>query len=202
MTLIEYLNKIKKDENNTINGNTKIYEIDIVKNLGNISIDFQNIFNNKDDLIVNKIPNMFDYYLKLIFKYIKKDIEKYQEKKENKKEVDENKMSHSEIKENEEKEKIFFLDEKIIQKLDEIFKKSETIIKKETLATAIRLFISLVLYREEEKDKDKRIKFNRKNIVDYLKGKDLWDTKIYKHEYFDKNLEEIKSLNIKIKEIL
>ncbi len=202
MTLIEYLNKIKKDENNTINGNTKIYEIDIVKNLGNISIDFQNIFNNKDDLIVNKIPNMFDYYLKLIFKYIKKDIEKYQEKKENKKEVDENKMSHSEIKENEEKEKIFFLDEKIIQKLDEIFKKSETIIKKETFGNEIRLFISLVLYREEEKDKDKRIKFNRKNIVDYLKGKDLWDTKIYKHEYFDKNLEEIKSLNIKIKEIL
>ena len=32
-------------------------------------------------------------------------------------------MNHSEIKENEEKENIFFLDEKIIQKLDEILKK-------------------------------------------------------------------------------
>ena len=200
ISLIKYLNNLKKEENNKINGNTKIYEIDIVKNLGNISIDFQNIFKNKDDLIVNKIPKLFDYYLKIIFKYIKKDIEKHQEKKENNKEADNNKDNHLEIKEKEEGK--IYLDDKKIQKLDEIFKRSDIIIKKESLASVIRLFISLVLYREEEKDKDKRIKFNSKNIIDYLKGKDIWETKIYKDENFEKNLEEIKSLNIKIKEIL
>ena len=41
------------------------------------------------------------------------------------------------------------------------------IIKKNDLAKAIRLFITLVLYRED--DKDKKIKSNKKNIIDYLK---------------------------------
>ena len=195
ITLIEYLNKIKNDENNTITGSTKIYEIDIVKNQKNISEDFLNIFKNNDDLIVNKILNMFDYYLKIIFKYIKKNIEKYQEiNKANA----QNKVNSKETK----VEEIVYLDEKVSKKLDEIFSNKDIIIKKESLASAIRLFISLVLYREDEKDKDKRIKRNRKNIVDYLKGKDLWETSIYKDSGFEKNLEEIKSLNIKIKEIL
>ena len=79
ITLLEYLNKIK--ENNEINENTKISEIEIVKNQKNISQDFQDIFKDKNDirsnnLIVKKIPILFDYYLKLVFKYIKKDIEK------------------------------------------------------------------------------------------------------------------------------
>ena len=195
ITLIEYLNKIKKDENNSITGSTKISDIDIVKNQKNISDDFLNIFKNKDDLTVNKVPNMFDYYLKIIFKYIKKDIEKYQEiKKVNSQNKENSKEKKEEVK--------VYLDEKVLKQLEEIFKNKDLIIKKESLASAIRLFISLVLYREDEKDKDKRIKSNRKNIVDYLKGKDLWDASIYKDSGFEKNLEEIKSLNIKIKEIL
>ena len=195
IALIEYLNKIKKDENNSITGSTKICDIDIVKNQKNISEDFLSIFKNRDDLIVNKVPNMFDYYLKIIFKYIKKDIEKYQEiNKANSQNKEDNKGAKVE-------EKVY-LDEKVVKKLDEIFANKDLIIKKESLASAIRLFISLVLYREDEKDKDKRIKSNRKNIVDYLKGKDLWDVSIYKDSAFEKNLEEIKSLNIKIKEIL
>ena len=76
------------------------------------------------------------------------------------------------------------------------------IIKKESLANAIRLFISLVLYREKEEDKDKKIKTNRKNIADYLNVKDLWDIQIYNDIKFKKSLDKIKSLNIKIKEIL
>ena len=195
ITLIEYLNKIKKEENNTITGSTKICDIDIVKNQKNISEEFSNIFKNNDDLIVNKIPNMFDYYLKIIFKYIKKDIEKYQEITKSTAQNKENSIeAKGEVK--------IYLDEKITKKLDEIFANKDVIIKKESLASAIRLFISLVLYREEEKDKDKRIKCNRKNIVDYLKRKDLWDTSLYKDSEFEKNLEEIKSLNIKINEIL
>ena len=204
ITLIKYLNKIK--DNNIINENTKISEIEIVKTKKNISKDFQDIFinnNDKDnnnkgnnDLIVNKIPNMFDYYLKIIFKYIKKDIEKYQEKKEDKNEGDKKK-------ENDKKEKSkFYFDEITIKKLDEIFEKKDMIIKKESLATAIRLFISIVLYREKEKDKDKKIKLNRKNIIEYLKSKDIWEANIYNDGQFEENLEKIKSLNIKIKEIL
>ena len=195
LTLIEYLNKIKKDETNTITGSVKVCDIDIVKNQKNISQDFLNIFKNNDDLIVNKIPSMFDYYLKIIFKYIKKDIEKYQEINK----------ANAQNKENSKETKIeenLYLDEKVLKKLDEIFGNKDIIIKKESLASAIRLFISLVLYREDEKDKVKRIKSNRKNIVDYLKGKDLWETSIYKDPGFEKNLEEIKSLNIKINEIL
>ena len=76
------------------------------------------------------------------------------------------------------------------------------IIKKESLARAIRIFISLVLYREDEKNKDKRIKFNKRNIVDYLKSEDLWERDIYRTDSFGKELEEIQSLNIKINEIL
>jgi hypothetical protein len=186
---------MKIDDNNQINGSTRVCDIDIVKNQKNISEDFFNIFQNNDDLIVNKIPNMFDYYLKIIFKYIKKDIEKYQEIS---KSTDKNGDNQPEKNENGK----IYLDEKIVTKLDEIFSNKDIIIKKESMGTAIRLFISLVLYREEEKDKDKRIKANRKNIIDYLKGKDLWETGIYKDSGFEQNLDEIKSLDIKIKEIL
>ena len=240
ITLIEYLNKLK--ENNEINENTKINEIDIIKNQKNISKDFQDIFKDKNDkgnndLIISKIPNLFDYYLKLIFKYIKKDIEKYQEKIENKKERDEKKKKYkvgdtkeesSDDKENinesdekkkkykegdtkeesdNDKEEIkekqkFNLDEKIIQKLNNIFEEKEMIITKESLALAIRLFINLVLYRDKDKDKDKIIKSNRKNIIEYLKEKDLWEINLYNNELFEENLGKIKSLNIKIKEIL
>ena len=214
IALIEYLNKIK--DNNEINENTKICEI--IENKKNISEEFQEIFKNKNDkekdsndkekndkdnndLIVNKIPIMFDYYLKLIFKYIKKDIEKYQEKKEEK-EKDKKEGDNKKENDNEKEKPKFNLDKKLIEKLDEIFEKKDMIINKESLATAIRLFISLVLYREEEKDKDKKIKLNRKNIIEYLKSKDLWEANIYNNGKFEENLEKIKSLNIKIKEIL
>ena len=211
ITLIKHLNKSKKEENNQINENTKICDIDIIKTLKNISNDFKNIFDINKDIVVNKIPNLFDYYLKLIFKYIKKDMEKYQEKKEIKKEDDKNKKvkEKNEGKKGEEKEKEnikektkIYLDEKIINKLEEIFKEEDIIITKKSLASAIRLFISLVLYREKEIDKDKKIKANRKNIIDYLNEKELWETKIYNDGKFENYLEKIKSVNIKIKEIL
>ena len=200
ITLIEYLNKIKQYENSAINEYTKIYEIEIVKYHKNISKEFLDIFMNQNNLVVNKIPNMFDCYLKLIFKYIKDDIEKYQEKIEiNKKEV--NIIEYA--KENKEKEEQkYYIDEKILQKIDKIFEDKDMIIQKETLATAIRLFISLILYREKEKDKDKKIKSNRKNIVEYLKSKDLWEERIYNDSRFEENLEKIKELNIKINKIL
>ena len=183
ITLIEDINKKKREKDDKINERTKI--CDIVKDLKNISEDFREIFQDKKqekekdnsnaNLNVSKIINIFDYYLKLIFVYVKKDIQKYQEKKEI-----------------EGKKKI----------LDELFKTNEDI-QKEDLASAIRLFITLVLYREKEKDKDKKIKTNKKDISDYLKSKDLWNSSLYNNTTkFKENLSKIKELNIKIKEIL
>ena len=190
ITLIEYLNKESKDQNNKINSNTKICDIEIVKNLKSISDDFQGIFldqeqdnadqkNNNDpnakpkaNLNVGKITNIFNYFLELIFKYVKKDIRKYQEKNKN-------------------EESAYKLEVK------------DMIIKKGDLASAIRIFITLVLYREKENDKERKIKSNKKNIIDYLKNKDLWDSSLYSNSpKFEENLSKIKGLNIKIKEIL
>lgn len=74
------------------------------------------------------------------------------------------------------------------------------IINKEDFTTSIRLFISLVLFREE--DKKNKIKENRKNIVNYLKVPDLWDYEIYANEKFIENLNKLKSFNIQINQII
>jgi hypothetical protein len=175
-TLIEYLIKISNSKNNNEEdiGNTLISEI--IKDIKDISKDFKEIFKDKNDdtdknlyLTVNKTSYIFDYYLKLIFKYIKKDIEKYQEKSSG-------------------------IDKK---KIDNFFKKA--IIKKELLANAIRIYISVVLYREKDKDK---IKSNKRNIIGYLHKKDLWENSIYTNEKFENNMGELKSFDIKINEIL
>ena len=205
ITLIKYLNRESKDKNDKINGNTKICDIDIVKNLKNIKKEFRELFKEKeqdkkqdkknvkgkknlknknkemDNLFgdtnfnVSKITNIFAYFLDLIFKYVKKDIAKFQE--ENKEE----KMAYN-------------------------FDDKDMIIKKTNLASAIRLFITLVLYREEDKDKEEKIKNNKKNIIDYLKNKDLWKSTFYDNETnklkFEGDLSKLKDLNIKIKEIL
>jgi len=188
ITLIEYLNKESKNQNDKINANTKICDIEIVKNLKNISNDFKYIFldKNKDNseekdkneqkpnlnLNIGKITNIFKYFLDLIFKYVKKDIIKYQIKPE---------------------------DKKSVYKLED----KDMVIKKVYLSNAIRIFITLVLYREKEKDKDIKIKANKKNIIDYLKNKDLWESDLYNnYSRFEEDLAKIKGLNIKIREIL
>ena len=61
---------------------------------------------------------------------------------------------------------------------------------------------------EKENDKDNKIKFNKKNIFDYLnmKNKDLWESDLNNIESNKSELEgdllKLKDLNIKIKEIL
>ena len=62
------------------------------------------------------------------------------------------------------------------------------------------MFITLILYREE--DKENKIKLNKKNIVNYLKVKGLWNKTIYKNEKFDENLNDLKIINIQINQIL
>ena len=51
ITLIEYLNKASKEQNNKINERTKICDVEIVKNLKNISKDFKEIFLDKQKII-------------------------------------------------------------------------------------------------------------------------------------------------------
>ena len=178
ITVFRYLNKLKSEQNvdNNIKGTSIIYEIN--EQFGqNISKEFISIFKDKKELIVKKIFRFFYYYLKLIYKYVKEEIEKYQEK------LDE-----------EQKKKInnFFIES------DE--NNSKIIISKEDFATSIRLFITLILFREE--DKKSKIKDNMKNIVNYLKEPDLWDDEINKDENFNENLNKIKSFNIQINQIL
>ena len=201
ITLIEYLNKMNKEENNKITEEMKIYEIDIIKSKKNISEDFQILFKDKHDLTVGKITNIFDYYLKLIFKYVKEDIEKYQDKYDVTKNLNINDKKNKNMDEKvvEEKPK---LDKEIVNILDKIFKSEDFIIKREELSDAIRKFITLVLYREKEKNKDKKIKYNKKNIIEYLKRKDLWEKDTFGDRKFEENLLKIKEANIKIKEIL
>ena len=195
ISLIEYLNERNNEKDKTINESTKICDIKIVKNLENISKDFKEIFageeqknkNSSSNLNVNKLINIFEYYLKLIFKYVKKDIEKYLEKK-TKRETENGKM--------------YYLGEKLNNSLEEILKNNK-IIQKEDLITAIRLFITLILFREKDNEKGTKIKFNKKNIVEYLESKDLWDSSICNNTTrFKEDLSKIKELNIKIKDVL
>ena len=179
ITLLQYLNDVKKevneDNDNDISEETKIYEV-LEKLKVNPSREFLSIFDNKDELTINKTSGIFEYYLKLICNNVKDEIKDYQEELEEKELGDKK------------------------NKLDDYFKKETCLINKDDFENAIRLFITLVLFREE--DKENKIKSNKKNIVNYLKAKDLWDKNIYNDEKFNENLNELKIINIQINQIL
>ena len=179
ITLLQYLNDLKKegkeDKDNNISEDSKIYEVlEIIKD--NISKEFFLIFEKKNELTVNKTSDIFEYYLKLVYKHIKDEIKNYQEKLD-KKELEDKK-----------------------NKLDNYFLKESSLISKNDFESAIRLFITFILFREE--DKENKIKYNCKNVVNYLKAQDLWDKNIYNDKKFDENLNEIKKFNIQINQIL
>ena len=203
ITLIEFLNNSKKEENCEFKGDSLISQA-IAAIDDSISADFKEIFKEKAELTVNKLSKLLDYYLKLIFIDIKKEMMKYQEEKEQngqneQKEQKEQKEKEEQM-ETKPKEVISNLDEKITAQLDEYFKKKDIIIDKEELENAIRLFITLVLFRE--KDKKNKIKLNRKNLIDYLKSPDLWNIKVYKNENFNLNLNELKLIKIQINQTI
>ena len=177
-TLLHYLNNVKKEKENNIPGNSFIFEvIEIEKLKNNLSKEFLTIFKEKDELTVNKISELFKFYLKLIFKDIKDDIEKYQKPLE--KELEKNLKKQL---------------DNYNQKVDE-----NIIISKNDCASAIKLFMALVLFTEE--DKENKIKSNCKNVVNYLNVPDLWENQIYNDEKFIDNLNELKIINIQINQI-
>ena len=121
-------------------------------------------------LTVGKSGEIFDFYLKCIFEHVKKEIKKYQISLTNK------------------------------ENLTKYFDNMNNPIKKKDLADAIRLFITLVLLQED--DKENKIKNNCNNIINYLKSQDLWNREVYCHKDFNKNINELKSLDIQINQIV
>ena len=175
MTLISYL--IRKNKNEKV----KISDINSkIKN--DISKDFFDFFKDKKELTINKTIEIFKCFIKLIFTEIKDEINEFQEKK---------------------------IDKKTEDELNKYFEKEDNnddadnnkkIINKVNLKSAIRWFMALVLFKEN--DKKNKIKANKKNIFNYLNVKDFWDKKIYEDSRFEKDLNELKNLKIKINTIV
>ena len=158
--------------NQSKNGDKGISEESNISEVINNDVYYEElkiIFDENNSFTVAKLPKIFEYYLIVIFEDVKNEIEEYQEEK-------------SEI-------------SKQIENYDE----EKHIISKEDFAYAIRLFITLVLFLEE--DKDNKIKSNRNNIVNYLNGPDLWREK-YKEDDFKSNLNELKKWRVPVCNIL
>ena len=91
------------------------------------------------------------------------------------------------------------LDKESIEQIKNIYLK-ENIIDKKSFAHAIRIFITFVLFLEE--DKEKKIKSNLNNIINYLKTPDLWNKNIYENQDFNVNLNKLKIINAHINQIV
>ena len=167
---IKFLNNVSLNKNNIISENKKIYEIDEIKDI--TSNAFKALLDKKEGFTVDKILEMLEYYLRLIYGKISKEIIYYQEKLE---------------------------DDKSVEYINNYFLK-KNFIKKKDFSYSIRIFISLVLFFED--DKENKIKKNCNNIINYLFSPDLWKTEIYDKESFTKDLIEIKKFNVKINQII
>ena len=146
--------------------------------------DLKLLFGNNEGFTIGKLVNIFDYYLRAIYENISSDIKKYQDK-----ELD---NSRKEI-----IDKYFGSDSKSSKEKGD---KSDYIIKKNDFAYALRLFISLVLFLEDDKDKEKKIKYNRNNVINYLKSLDFWNSDF--NEKFMKNLNDLKLMNFQVNQII
>ena len=179
--LIKYLNDKRKENTNKTKENAKINDINIteenkiyevVEKLNNtFSNNFIKIFEKNDGLTIDKTVEIFLYYLKLNFDLIKEELKNYQNE----------------------------LNDKSKELINNYYQK-EHLISKKDFACAIRLFISLVLFLEE--DKENKIKSNNNNLINYLKVSDFWSNDIYENDDFNKNLNELKSINVPVSQIL
>ena len=168
--LIKYLNNCKK-ENISIKQEAKLYEI--VPKLTDLkSGNFINIFENYDNLTVNKTLSIFEYFLKIIFNNVCSALYEYQDPEE--------------------------LNENSKATINDYFNEKH-IINKKDLAYAIRIFITLVLFLED--NKSEKIKSNHNNAINYLKSIDLWKSDI-NDDKFNIELNKLKSLNVQICQII
>ena len=173
LKLINLLNKNKTENNNNdYIINADTKIEDILDKVEDISQYFPSIFKDNKTLTVDKTTEIFDYYLKCIYEDVSSDLILYQEK----------------------------LDNNTENMINEFFKKDRNINRKD-LATALRLFMTLVLYLES--DKKKKIELNNNNIINYIiRAEDLWEKKIINDEKYIKELNELKKMNIPINKII
>ena len=158
-----------------ISGKKEISEVFKVLNGVNISNEFKAIFEDKNTLTINKTSNLLMYYIRLIFdKVIKDDFNEYQVQLED-------------------------IEKAQKEKIKKYFDKTLLIGRKE-FKNAIRLLISLFLYKEKEKNQ--KIKNNQNNVVNYLNIKDIWIDIITSKNEFKEELREIKKMKIQINQIL
>ena len=80
------MNNVSLNKNNIISENKKIYEIDEIKDI--TSNAFKALLDKKEGFTVDKILEMLEYYLRLIYGKISKEIIYYQEKLEDDKSVE------------------------------------------------------------------------------------------------------------------
>jgi len=174
ITLIEILNDKRKQnstQENDISEDTKIYELIEKKKDSFTNANFIKMFQNNDSLTIDKTNEIFEYFLKLIYEDIKKEIKRYQKN----------------------------LDNESIKEIETVYSNIK-IINKKSFAHAIRIFITLVLFLEE--DKEKKIKSNPNNVINYLKSVDLWDKNIYENNDFNSDLNKLKLINAHINQII
>ena len=147
-SFIIFINNTRKDDaiNKEITEDTKIQNILNYLKEGAISEQFKEFIKDRDTFTVDKLANIFEYFLVSIFITIKNDINNYQ--------IELQEEQISEI-------KSYFDQEK------------KRIIKKNILSKALRLLITLVLAKDE--DKENKIKQNKNNIVKINQVLTLYD---------------------------
>ena len=179
ITLIKYLSERKEE-------NIMISEINL-KIENKISPEFKKIFEDNENLTINKTLELLKCFLNLIFNDIKKETGEFNLDFKDKKakeyfQKDLNKFFEKE-KNNGNKEK-----------------DNKKIINKKNLSSAIKLFISIILFKI--KDKENKIKKNNKNIINYLNEEYLWNKEIFQNKKFNEDIIKLKSFNIKINRII
>ena len=168
--LLIFLNNQRKE--NKMEGDTKInkviHELDNIISMYSISL-----FKMGENFTIDKIYEIFDYFLKVIFEDLVYEMKEYQG------ELDYN-------------------PENLKYECDKYYLKKHLISRKD-FTNAIRLFIELILFPEEDKE---NIKSNKNNIVNYLNSSAFWDMNLYNNNKFLKNLNELKTLDLKINQII
>ena len=132
------------------------------------------MFKENESLKVGKIYEIFQFFLKVISRDICNEIKYYQSEKGL----------------NDDSKKI----------MEECFKKEKFQIKRKDLAYAVRIFISLILLPEQ--DKENKIKNNNNNVIGYLKAQDFWPKEIYINPDFDNALNKLRLINAKVCQII
>ena len=173
ITLIKFLNDKRNEGNdNDIQEESKIYEV-INKLKDRVSNNFIKIFENNDGLTIDKTTAIFEYYLKVIYEAVNNDMKIYEQK----------------------------LNEESKKRINDYYQKSKSnLISIKDFARAIRLFTTLVLFLEEDKEKKKKNNLN--NVLNYLKEPDLWSKDIYEDQDVNKNLNELISIDAPINQII